>query len=55
MCRIDKPGYSFFDIAEWKWNGVGPELQGLCYEDAFALLGDVIEDLGKEVKNPAEG
>ena len=54
VCRIGKPANSFFYLPKWKCNVVGPGCHGFCYEDAFALLGDVLEDLGEKMKNPAE-
>ena len=52
VCRIGESANSFFDIAERKWNVVGSGCHGFCYEDAFALLGDVLEDLGEKMKKP---
>ena len=41
-------------IPERKWDTIAPGSHRFCYENAFALLSDVMENLGEEVKNPAE-
>ena len=51
--RIGEPVYPFFDVS--KRNGrINPGVKGCSYKDAFALLGDVMENFGEYVKNCVE-